>query len=51
MVVFPQPLSPTRPSVSPLWMSKVSPSTAFTAPTVRPEHARPHREMHPSDPH
>ena len=31
-VDFPQPDSPTRPSVSPAWMSRLTPSTAFTAP-------------------
>src|SRR5712691_611448 len=35
VVVFPQPLSPTRPSVSPSSMWKSTPSTARTCPTVR----------------
>ena len=35
VVVFPQPLSPTRPSVAPLAMSKLTPSTATTVPTWR----------------
>src|ERR1041384_7867390 len=34
-VVLPQPLSPTRPSVSPAPMAKLTPSTAWTWPTVR----------------
>ena len=34
-VVLPQPDSPTRPSVSPRWMSKLTPSTAWTTATVR----------------
>jgi hypothetical protein len=34
-VVFPHPDSPTRPSVSPPWISKLTPSTARTRPTVR----------------
>src|SRR5262245_46791563 len=29
-VVFPQPDSPTKPSVSPAWTEKLTPSTAFT---------------------
>src|SRR5213593_3000054 len=35
VVVFPQPLSPTSPSTSPAWTSKLTPSTALTCPTVR----------------
>ena len=35
VVVFPQPLSPTRPSVSPFATSKLTPSTAATVPTRR----------------
>ena len=35
VVLLPQPLSPTRPSVSPRLTSKVRPSTAYTAPTLR----------------
>ena len=35
VVVLPQPLSPTRPSVSPRLMSKSTPSTAFTSPILR----------------
>ena len=35
VVVLPQPLSPTRPSVSPSSMWKSTPSTARTWPTVR----------------
>ena len=34
-VVLPQPDSPTRPSVSPRRISKLTPSTAWTDPTVR----------------
>src|SRR6185369_11823995 len=34
VVVFPQPLSPTRDSVSPWFRKKVKSSTAFTRPTV-----------------
>ena len=34
-VVLPQPDSPTRPKVSPLRMSKVTPETALTLPTWR----------------
>src|SRR5450631_50632 len=34
VVVFPQPLSPTRDSVSPRFTTKLTPSTAFTWPTV-----------------
>src|SRR5690606_12723813 len=34
-VDLPQPDSPTRPSVSPRITSKLTPSTAFTAPTCR----------------
>jgi|GEM_PF-4123860 len=34
-VDFPQPDSPTSPSVSPDAMSKLIPSTAFAAPTCR----------------
>src|SRR2546428_7783694 len=34
-VVFPQPLSPTNPSVSPRLTSKVTPATAFTSATLR----------------
>ena len=34
IVVLPQPDSPTRPSVSPRRMSKLTPSTALTSPTV-----------------
>src|SRR5438093_9249891 len=34
-VVFPHPLSPTRPTVSPRGMSRSIPSTARTAPTSR----------------
>jgi len=30
VVVFPQPDSPTKPKVSPLYISKEIPSTAFT---------------------
>src|SRR4051812_48934451 len=33
VVDFPQPVSPTRPIVSPLRIEKLTPSTAFTAPT------------------
>src|SRR3990172_5636059 len=33
--VFPQPLSPTKPSVSPRLISNETPSTAFTQPMVR----------------
>src|SRR5262245_50777177 len=36
VVVLPQPDSPTRPTVSPLLMSKVMPSTARTAPPAPP---------------
>src|SRR3989304_3733215 len=35
MVVLPLPLSPTRPRVSPRWMSKLTPSTALILATVR----------------
>ena len=35
VVLLPQPLSPTRPSVSPRLTSNVRPSTAYTAPTLR----------------
>ncbi len=35
VVVLPQPDSPTRPSVSPSRMSKLTPSTACTVPTRR----------------
>src|SRR5690606_11713777 len=35
VVDLPQPLSPTSPSVSPRLMSKLTPSTALTAPTWR----------------
>ena len=35
IVVLPQPDSPTRPSVSPLRMSKDTPATALTVPTLR----------------
>src|SRR5258708_6883716 len=35
VVVLPQPDSPTRPSVSPLYTSKLMSSTALTAPTWR----------------
>ena len=35
VVVLPQPLSPTRPSVSPRAIVKSTPSTAFTSPTLR----------------
>jgi hypothetical protein len=31
-VDLPHPVSPTRPSVSPLWMSRSTPSTAWTSP-------------------
>jgi hypothetical protein len=34
-VDFPQPLSPTRPSVSPSTMSKLTSSTAWTWPPLR----------------
>ena len=34
VVLFPQPLSPTKLSVSPSRMSKLMPSTALTVPTV-----------------
>ena len=34
-VVFPQPDSPTRPRVLPAPTEKLTPSTAFTNPTVR----------------
>src|SRR6185295_15356687 len=34
VVVFPQPLSPTSDSVSPRLTKKLTPSTAFTWPTV-----------------
>jgi hypothetical protein len=34
VVVFPQPLSPTSESVSPRLTKNVTPSTAFTWPTV-----------------
>ncbi len=34
-VVLPQPDSPTRPSVSPAWIERSTPSTAWMAPTVR----------------
>src|ERR1700754_1380941 len=32
VTLFPDPVSPTRPSVSPSWMSKLIPSTACTVP-------------------
>src|SRR3972149_463996 len=35
MVVLPQPLSPTSPSVSPRLISKLTPSTALTSATLR----------------
>ena len=35
MVDLPQPLSPTRPSVSPRCSAKLTPSTALTVPTWR----------------
>ena len=35
VVVFPQPDSPTRPTVSPRRMSKLTPSTAWTFATAR----------------
>src|SRR5215510_5516007 len=35
VVDFPQPDSPTRPRVSPAWMSKLTPSTAWTRATSR----------------
>src|SRR3989442_3806069 len=35
VVVFPQPLSPTRPSTSPSFTENDTPSTARTYPTVR----------------
>ena len=35
VVDLPQPDSPTRPSVSPVWTLKSMPSTAWTAPTLR----------------
>ena len=34
VVLLPQPLSPTSPSVSPRRRTKSTPSTAFTVPTV-----------------
>ena len=34
VVLLPQPLSPTRPSVSPRRISRSMPSTAYTAPTL-----------------
>ena len=37
VVVFPHPLSPTSPSVSPLRMKKLTPSTALTTPTTLEE--------------
>ena len=47
VVVLPQPDSPTRPSVSPLRIVKLMPSTAFTWPTVaRNQRALGHREVH-----
>ena len=39
-VVFPHPLSPTNPSVRPAGTSKLTPSTAFTCPTVRDSRPR-----------
>ena len=44
-VVFPQPDSPTTPSVSPGFTESVTPSTARTCPTVRLKTARPDREV------
>ena len=35
VVVLPEPLSPTRPSVSPLLILKLTPSTALTSATLR----------------
>jgi hypothetical protein len=43
-VDLPQPLSPTRPRVSPGAMSKLMPSTVDVADDAR-EHALVHREM------
>ena len=37
VVVLPQPDSPTRPSVSPRRIVKLTPSTARTTPTCRPK--------------
>ena len=45
VVLLPQPDSPTSPSVSPLRISKETPSTAFTVPTCGLEDARPDREV------
>ena len=36
VVDFPQPLSPTKPKVSPCWREKFIPSTAWTCPLVAP---------------
>ena len=47
VVVLPQPLSPTRPSVSPRLIVKSTPSTAFTSPILRLQHdALGDREVH-----
>src|ERR1051325_10208145 len=40
VVVLPQPDSPMRPSVSPSWMTKSTPSTALTHAPVRPSSPR-----------
>lgn len=39
VVVFPHPDSPMSPSVSPAWIAKLTPSTAFTHSGVRPGHS------------
>src|SRR5262245_20921952 len=41
VVVLPQPDSPTRPSVSPVLMVKLTPSTALTQPRQRPRREPP----------
>ena len=45
VVDLPQPLSPTRPSVSPAARSNDTPSTACTVPTSRDEQPAAHREV------
>jgi len=39
-VVFPAPLGPRKPTISPGWIEKLMPSTAFTSSYLRLKKAR-----------